>query len=88
MRRGRPESTSPYRFDVRARGRELGGSSSATARCVSGGPGRRSRRTAWSRPTRDLPRIVRREKNPAMAYMTGKVQGGVSKLVELQDILP
>ncbi len=34
--------------------------------------------------------IVRREKNPALAYMTGKVKvhGGVSKLVELQDILP
>lgn len=34
--------------------------------------------------------IVRRERNPAMAYMTGKVKvhGGVSKLVELQDILP
>jgi putative sterol carrier protein len=34
--------------------------------------------------------IVRREKNPVMAYMTGKVKvhGGVSKLVELQEILP
>ena len=34
--------------------------------------------------------IVRRERSPAMAYMTGKVkvQGGVSKLAELQDILP
>jgi putative sterol carrier protein len=33
--------------------------------------------------------IVRREKNPVMAYMTGKVKvhGGVSKLVELQEIL-
>ncbi len=34
--------------------------------------------------------ITRREKNPAFAYLTGKVkvQGGVSKLVELQEILP
>jgi putative sterol carrier protein len=34
--------------------------------------------------------IVRREKNPAMAFMTGKVKvhGGIAKLVELQEILP
>jgi putative sterol carrier protein len=34
--------------------------------------------------------IVRRERNPVMAYMTGKVKvhGGVSKLTELQEILP
>lgn len=34
--------------------------------------------------------IVRREKNPAMAFMTGKVKvhGGIGKLVELQEILP
>jgi putative sterol carrier protein len=34
--------------------------------------------------------IVRREKNPVMAYMTGKVKvhGGISKLAELQEILP
>jgi putative sterol carrier protein len=34
--------------------------------------------------------IVRRERSPIMAYMTGKVSvhGGVSKLAELQDILP
>jgi len=33
--------------------------------------------------------IVRREQNPAVAYLTGKVkvQGGISKLAELQDIL-
>jgi putative sterol carrier protein len=34
--------------------------------------------------------IVRRERSPTLAYMTGKVKvhGGVSKLVDLQDILP
>jgi putative sterol carrier protein len=34
--------------------------------------------------------IVHRERSPAMAYMTGKVKvhGGLSKLAELQDILP
>lgn len=34
--------------------------------------------------------IVRREKSPALAYMTGKikVRGDVGKLAELQEILP
>jgi putative sterol carrier protein len=33
--------------------------------------------------------IVRQEKNPVLAYMTGKVkvEGGVSKLVDLQEII-
>jgi putative sterol carrier protein len=78
-----------YRFDVRGVGTWRIELDDGVVRVTESGPGVPADCVVEA-DERTFLGIVRREKNPVMAYMTGKVKvhGGVSKLVELQEILP
>jgi putative sterol carrier protein len=78
-----------YRFDIRGAGSWRIELDDGAVRATESGPNEAADCVVEADEQTFLG-IVRREKNPVMAYMTGKVKvhGGVSKLAELQEILP
>jgi putative sterol carrier protein len=78
-----------YRFDVRGAGSWRIELDDGAVRVRESGPGEPADCVVQTDEKTFLG-IVRRERNPVMAYMTGKVkvEGSVSQLAELQDILP